>query len=121
MSPPSGTTQFALSATNRAGTIDGSFFIVVKQQQAPVFLTGDTQTCYVGTPCNIPVRATGWPTPAITESGILPEGVRFAPTARGAALSGQVQSSSARTYLISLRASTGVGPPATQTLRLSVR
>lgn len=119
--PPVGTTHFVLSAINRAGAIDEPFFIRVRNQQSPVFVSGDTKTCYVGAPCSVSVRAQGWPTPAISERGRLPSGVKFTVTSRGASLSGRVADIVPSTYVITLRASTGVGPPAVQTLRLTVR
>ncbi len=122
VNPPDGTIQLVVHAGNRGGQIDQPLFLIVKDQQAPIFVTPDTRTCYLAAPCNVPIRVTGWPTPVITERGLLPSGVSFARTAKGAVLHGKVRSSAAPgSYRVSLQASTGLGSPAIQTFTLSVR
>jgi len=117
-----GTTHLVLRAVNRAGTLDVALYVFVKDEAAPAFVNvATTRTCDLGFPCNVQIRAAGWPTPVVTERGPLPSGMVFVATARGAMLSGQPSGTMARTYPIQLRASTGLSPAAIRTLDLTVR
>jgi hypothetical protein len=119
--PPRGTTQFVVRAVNRAGEVDQPFALFVKDRKDPAFGSPDNKTCFVDTPCNMEIRATGWPTPVITERGPLPKGMVFKLTRKGALLSGRVSNAVARTYPVTVSASTGLGSPAVQTIAITVR
>jgi hypothetical protein len=61
-------------------------------------------------PLSVSVKATGSPTPALSESGALPAGVRFTDRGNGtAALAGEPAAGSAGTYRIQATASNGNG------------
>jgi hypothetical protein len=69
----------------------------------------------------MPVRATGFPTPTITEAGKLPPGVKFTAGKNGTATIGGTPAASAKgkTYIIYLTATNKAGP-ATQKFTLKV-
>ncbi len=119
--PPKGTTQFVVSAVNGAGEVDQRLALFVRDREDPTVVSPGSRTCYVDAPCNIKIRATGWPTPVITERGPLPRGMSFKLTARGAQLSGRVSQDVAGTYRVMVSASTGLGAPAVQTIVITVR
>ncbi len=119
-SPTTGTAHFVVNAGNRAGTIDVTLYLFMKLPQPPVFISPDSVTCDLDSPCNVRVRVTGWPTPEVTETGLLPPGLRFSPSPRGATLSGRVSGSAPGVFPIRLSASTGLSP-AIQTLTLTLR
>ncbi len=86
--------------------------------QAPAFTSALTATFTVGTAGSFTVTATGSPTPTLSESGALPNGVTF--TAATGALSGTPLAGSAGSYPITFTASNGVGANATQNFTLTV-
>lgn len=86
---------------------------------APQITSGNTATFTYETPGTMfTVTITGVPTPILRESGSLPPGLTFTPTAGGATISGTP--TSAGSYPISVTASSGFGPDATQTLTVVV-
>ncbi len=87
--------------------------------QAPAITSLDSTTFTVGTAGTFTVTTTGSPTPALTESGTLPSGVTFADNHDGTAtLSGTP--TSAGIYPLTIAASNGVSPNATQSFTLTV-
>ena len=67
------------------------------------------------------VTTTGAPTPALTESGALPGGVRFTDNGNGTAtLAGTPWAGRAGSYPVTITASNGVSPEATQRFTLTV-
>jgi Putative Ig domain len=67
------------------------------------------------------VASTGSPTPALAESGTLPSGLRFTDKGNGTAtLAGAPAAGTAGTYPITITASNGVSPAATQRFTLTV-
>jgi hypothetical protein len=89
--------------------------------QAPAITSPAGTTFTIGTPGNFTVTATGSPTPAISESGLLPSGVTFVPNANGTAtLSGTPAAGSASSYQITFTAANGVGADASQAFTLTV-
>jgi hypothetical protein len=83
--------------------------------QAPVFTSASTVTFTAGTASTFAVTATGTPAPTFSETGALPAGVTL--SANGT-LSGTPAGGG--TYPITITASNGVGPAATQTFTLVV-
>ena len=120
-SPATGTAHFVVTAVNRAGRIDVPLYLFMKDPQPPFFTSPDSVTCDLDSPCNVRVRVTGWPTPTVVGTGQLPRGLRFSPTPRGATVSGRVSQSAPGVFPLRLSASTGLGPPAIQTLTLILR
>ena len=89
--------------------------------QAPVITSGSSTTFTVGAAGSFTVTATGVPTPSVSESGALPSGVTFVNNGNGTAtLSGTPASGTAGTYAITITASNGVTPAATQSFTLTV-
>jgi hypothetical protein len=67
------------------------------------------------------VTTTGFPTPAITKTGMLPNSVTFVDNGNGTAtLSGIPASGTASTYPLTIKAANGVAPDATQSFTLVV-
>jgi len=91
------------------------FTLVV--DQAPAITSAGTTTFTVGTAGSFQVSATGIPSPTFTESGTLPNGVTFSSTG---VLSGTPASGTGGSYAITITASNGVTPNATQTFTLVV-
>src|SRR5205823_1264588 len=75
-------------------------------------------TFTVGSAGSFTVTATGFPTPALSETGTLPSGVTF--NASSGVLSGTPAAGTTGTYTLSFTAGNGVGSPATQTFTLTV-
>ena len=74
------------------------------------------------TPLRIKIKAKGAPTPALSETGALPAGVRFADNGDGSAsIAGTPAPGSAGSYTVLITARNGVGAPASATLTLTVR
>jgi hypothetical protein len=89
--------------------------------QAPAITSANSAGFTVGTAGSFTVTATGSPTPALTESGTLPGGVTFVDNGNGTAtLSGTPTSASAGTYALTITASNGVSPNASQPFTLTV-
>lgn len=74
-----------------------------------------------GAEANVQVVATGFPLPALSVSGPLPNGVRFTDNGDGtASLAGVPTAGAAGTYPIIITATNGVGSPAQQSFDLGV-
>ena len=86
--------------------------------QAPAITSGSSAMFIATTASSFTVTATGFPTPALTETGALPSGVSF--NASTGLLSGAPVSNSVGTYNIIFSASNGVGAAATQSFTLTV-
>jgi hypothetical protein len=84
------------------------------QQVAPAFTSRSSATFIAGNPSSFTAVATGYPTPTLAETGALPSGVTFT----GGVLSGAATTSG--TFPITITASNGVSPDATQSFTLSV-
>ncbi len=96
-----------------------SFTLTVNQ--APAITSANATTFTVGTAGTFTVTATGTPTPSVTYSGSLPSGVIFTDNGDGTAtLSGTPAAGTAGTYALTITASNGVSPDATQSFTLTV-
>src|SRR4029077_2315759 len=79
-------------------------------------------TFTVGTAGSFTVRATGSPTPSLSETGALPSGVTFKDNGNGTGtLSGTPASGTGGTYELTFTASNGVGNAASQSFTLKVK
>jgi hypothetical protein len=85
---------------------------------APRITSGNAVSCVVGSPCPFVVGVTGAPFPSVSRSGMLPAGMNFNASTR--TLSGTPSAGSAGSYAITLTASNGTAPNATQTLTIVV-
>jgi hypothetical protein len=98
-------------------TISGVFF-GVPSQTAPLFTSGTSTMFVVGSTGSFTVTASGSPAPGFSETGALPSGVAFN-TSTGV-LSGTPASGSNGSYPLTITASNGVAPNATQGFTLTV-
>jgi putative Ig domain-containing protein len=88
---------------------------------APSITSSSSDVITEGLPDSFTVTTTGSPTPAITETGALPSGVTFVDNGdETATLSGTPGPGTGGTYPITLTASNGVPPDATQSFVLAV-
>ena len=86
---------------------------------APTITSASSTTFTSGVAGSFTVTATGTPTPSLTETGALPNGITFHDNGNGAAtLSGTA--SATGTFPITFTASNGIGAPATQSFTLTV-
>jgi hypothetical protein len=113
-----GTYKITLTAANAAGSTNQTFMLTV--DQAPVITSGAGAVALVGKRLKFIVRTTGFPTATVSESGALPQGLGFNPEAHGkATISGTPAAGTGGTYDITLTASNGITPPATQSFVLT--
>ncbi len=105
-----------------ADSDNDSVHVITLVTQAPKITSGSSATFTVGAKGTFTVTATGIPTPALSESGSLPGGVRFTDNKNGTAtLSGTPAAGTGRAYKVTLEASNGVGTAAMPAFTLTVR
>jgi hypothetical protein len=113
----SGTFPITLTATNGVGSpFVQDFSLDVSAGGAPAITSANNTTFTEGTPGSFTVTATGYPTPALGESGALPTGVGF--DAATGVLSGTATATGS--FPITFTASNGVGTEASQSFILTV-
>jgi len=89
--------------------------------QAPAITSANSTSFTVGSAGSFTVTTTGFPAPALSETGPLPSGVSFLDNGNGTAtLSGAPAASTAGIYTLTITASNAVGSPAMQTFVLTV-
>jgi hypothetical protein len=89
--------------------------------QPPAFTSAATATFLIGSTGTFTVTTSGSPTvSAITESGTLPAGITFTDNGNGAATITGTPTGTGNSYPLTLTASNGVIPNATQTLTIQV-
>jgi hypothetical protein len=93
---------------------------VVEYTEAPKITSDDHATFTVGVDGSFTFTATGVPTPGISLTGTLPNGLTFTPGTGTAILSGTPAVGSARTYNLTMTANNGVNPNATQEFTLTI-
>jgi hypothetical protein len=114
-----GTYAVPLTATNAYGSVQQTLTITI--QQAPAITSDNSATFTAGTNGTFTVSTTGSPTANVTESGSLPSGVTFTDNGDGTAtLAGTAASGSNGSYPITIAASNGVSPAASQSFTLTV-
>src|SRR5580704_770457 len=114
--------SLTISATNWVNTAKQSF--ALGNDQSPQITSRD----YVATPAGaatwgaiFTVTTTGYPTPAITETGALPPGVTFKDNGNGTAvLTGIPPVGSDGQYPLTMTATNGIGSPIVQPFRMTV-
>jgi hypothetical protein len=88
---------------------------------APSITSGASTSFDVLSNGSFTVTATGEPTPALSETGALPNGLTFTDNGDGTAtLSGTPTTGTAGSYPVTFTASNGVAPNATQSFTLTV-
>jgi hypothetical protein len=115
-----GTYPLTITASNGVGSnATQSFTLTVNAR--PAITSGSSTTFTTTTAGSFTVQSTGFPTPAVSETGALPSGVTFVDNHDGTAtLSGTPAANSAGTYPLTITASNGVGSNATQSFTLTV-
>jgi hypothetical protein len=94
----------------------------ISNGEAPAIISGAQADFTAGSSATFAVTSTGSPTAFLSESGAFPNGVSFIDNGDGTAtLSGVPVAESAGTYPISITASNGVSPEATQSFTLTVQ
>lgn len=117
----SGTYALTLTASNGVPP-DATQNFTLTVDQAPAITSANAATFTVGTSGTFTVIATGSPVAALSQSGALPAGVTFVDNGDGTAtLAGTPASGSGGNYALTLTASNGVSPDATQNFTLTVR
>jgi sugar lactone lactonase YvrE len=97
-----------------------SFTLTVNQPPAITSANSASFTVGVSGP-TFTITTTGFPTANVTKTGILPKGLSFTPHSNGTAtISGTPVAGTAGTYSLTVTASNGVLPNATQVLTLTV-
>ncbi|HEY1621539.1 MAG TPA: immunoglobulin domain-containing protein, partial [Streptosporangiaceae bacterium] len=93
----------------------------LSEQQAPAFTSASSTTFTAGTAGTFEVTTSGFPNATLSESGSLPSGVTFTDNGNGTGtLAGTPASGAGGSYPITLTASNGVSPDATQSFTLNV-
>ncbi len=110
---------------NQAGDTDYAAAPQITQSftvnQVPSITSGASTTFVVGVHKTFTVQTTGSPTPSITETGARPSGVSFSDNGNGTAtIAGTPSSGSAGTYELTINASNGLAPAASQSFTLTV-
>jgi large repetitive protein len=117
---PTATGSFPITftATNGIGNPDVQNFTLTvgAAQVAPAITSADSTGFIVGAAGSFTVTATGTPTPTFSETGTLPTGVTFT----GGVLSGTPAAGTGGTYPLTITATNGVNPDATQSFTLTV-
>jgi hypothetical protein len=110
---------YSITVTASNGfTPDASQPFILTVDEAPAITSGTSTTFTAGTPGSFAVTWTGYPAATFTETGALPSGVSLDPTT--GALSGTAAAHTGGTYGITVTASNGVSPDATQGFTLTV-
>jgi hypothetical protein len=93
----------------------------LSEQQPPAFSSASSATFTAGTSGSFEVTTSGFPNAALSESGTLPSGVTFTDNGDGTGtLAGTPAAGTGGRYPITLTASNGVSPDATQSFTLTV-
>jgi hypothetical protein len=115
-----GTYALTLTAHNGIGS-DATQNFTLTVDQPPAITSGSSTTFTVGSAGGFTVNSTGFPTPALSESGALPVGVAFTDDGDGtASLAGTPATDTGGTYPILVVAHNGSGSDATQTFTLTI-
>lgn len=115
-----GTYALSLKASNGIGTA-GTQTFTLTVNQAPAITSANGTAFTIGVNGSFGVTTTGFPTPALSESGALPSGVAFTDNGNGTAtLGGTPAPGSANTYSLTITANNGVTPNGSQTFTLTV-
>jgi large repetitive protein len=104
-------------ASNAAGASVTQVFTLIVDQ-APAFTSGSSTVFTVGTAGSFSVSASGFPASTFSETGALPAGVSFNQST--GVLSGTPQTGAGGSYALTITASNGISPNATQAFTLVV-
>jgi hypothetical protein len=108
-------------ATGTGSLVESVRNAYLAQVQAPVITSPDSATFSAGVLTEFTIRAAGDPTPAISMSGALPEGISFTDNGDGTGtLAGTPAAGTGGIYNLTFTASNGVPPDYVQTFTLTV-
>jgi YVTN family beta-propeller protein len=110
-----GVYSFTIIANNGFSAATQSFTLTV--QEAPNFKSSPEATFVAGTSGSFHVSANGYPAPAFTEAGALPGGLSLS---TAGLLNGTPAAGSGGVYPITIAASNGISPSASQAFTLTV-
>jgi hypothetical protein len=115
-----GTYPVTITASNGV-TPDATQAFTITVRQPPAITSAASTTFTAGQPGSFAVTATGAPAVTLSETGALPAGVTFTNNGNGTGtLAGTPASGTGGTYPITITASNGVSPDATQSFTLTV-
>ncbi|MGO9752880.1 MAG: beta strand repeat-containing protein, partial [Solirubrobacteraceae bacterium] len=116
-----GSYPITITAANGIGASATQTFTVIVDQ-APAITSSATDTATAGAPLTaFTVTTSGYPAPALSETGALPSGVTFLDNDNGnATLAGTPAAGTAGSYPITITAANGIGTSATQSFTLTV-
>ncbi len=115
-----GTYNYTAKVTDSGG---GSITIncSISMTQAPAITSANSASFVIGTAGSFTVTTTGVPTPSITETGSLPNGITFVDNGDGTGtLKGSAKGLNGGNFAITFTAKNGVGSPATQAFTLTL-
>lgn len=113
-----GTYALTITASNGVAP-DATQAFTLTVDQAPAITSAASATFVVGIPGSFTITTTGFPVPALSETGTLPAGITFTDNGNGTAtLAGTATSSGTSTLTIT--ANNGVAPAATQALTVTI-
>jgi alpha-tubulin suppressor-like RCC1 family protein len=108
-----GVYSLTLTARNRTGKATQEFFLTITK--APAITEIGNARAKVGVRLRLAIRASGYPSPALSESGSLPGGVSFTDNGNGTAvITGTPAAGSAGSYPIAITATNTSGTAARQ-------
>ena len=123
---PLGTTvNGSAFGTSYGGTLSdwvnvGATPLTLVENVGATFTSAASATSIVGAPFTFTVTTTGAPTPTLTETGALPNGITFTDNGNGTAtIAGTSTAGTGGSYPITITANNQVGTPATQTFTLT--
>jgi hypothetical protein len=117
--PPSGVNYGSLN--DLLDRLNSSFEASCTDRFPPSITSADHATFVAAVASSFTITATGFPTPAISETGMLPNNVSLVDLGNGTAtISGTPQSGAAGSYPITIKAANGVAPDAMQSFILTV-
>jgi hypothetical protein len=107
--------------SGNSGSLGDTWVFEGGQALAPSITSGSSAAFTVGTAGTFTVTTMGIPTPSLGEGGTLPSGVSFVDNGDGTALlSGTPRAGTGGIYSLTLTASNGVSPKASQNFTLTV-
>jgi YVTN family beta-propeller protein len=111
-----GVYPITVNAYNYVGTSAPQAFTLTVQE-VPTFFGSPAATLLTGQAASVAVQAHGYPAPSFTESGKLPAGIKFS---AGGVLTGSPAAGSGGSYPITIKASNGIAPDASEAFTLKV-
>jgi streptogramin lyase len=113
--------DYYVTAVNAYGESGPSNTVTVQVGQSPAITSAGSASTGMRAPFSFTVTTTGTPTAALSEVGALPAGITFTDNGDGTAtIAGQAPTGTAGAYPITITASNGLSPDATQSFTLTV-